>query len=210
MLGNLINGALERLWKLIYRRALANKLSVGRGSYIGFPLKITSFPGDRGYRVTIGNYCSVAGNVEFIIGGNHRTDWISTFPFPDALAAGSPFSRGPILVGSDVWIGKNTLILSGVQIGHGAVVGANSVVTRDVRPYAVVAGNPAREHRRRFSDREIDALLAIEWWNWPREEVESLGRLLISGDVDALISYAQMRSRAEAPSNATAAYGVRG
>lgn len=201
MLGGWINGALDRLWKLIYRRVLTTKLTVGRSSYIGFPLKITSVPGDRPHQVTIGNYCSVARNVEFMIGGNHRTDWISTFPFPEALAAGSPFSRGPIVIGSDVWIGKNALILSGVRIGHGAVIGAGSVVTRDVRPYAVVAGNPAREHRRRFTDGQIDALLSIEWWNWPRDELQTLGALLISDNVEALVSYAQTRSKSAVESH---------
>jgi len=192
MLGRLIRRAIDRLWAEICHRALTDKLRLGRGSYIGWPLKITSFPGDEPQRITIGNYSSIAGNIEFIIGGNHRTDCISTFPFPEA---GGPFSRGPIVIGSDVWIGRNALVLSGVRIGHGAVVGAGSIVTRNVRPYAVVAGNPAREHRRRFSDSQIEALLAIEWWNWPQQEVRSLGPLLASDDVEALISYARRRSQ---------------
>jgi acetyltransferase-like isoleucine patch superfamily enzyme len=149
------------------------------------------YPGDEPHPVTIGGYCSIAANVEFIIGGNHHTERVSTFPFP---GAGHPMSKGPITVGSDVWIGKNVLILSGVTVGSGAAIGANSVVTRDVRPYAIVAGNPARELRRRFADDDVARLLEIAWWTWPHDEVLSVAHLLTGTDVSALLAYADRRA----------------
>jgi carbonic anhydrase/acetyltransferase-like protein (isoleucine patch superfamily) len=84
--------------------------------------------------------------------------------------------------------------MPGVTIGHGAVVGAYSIVTRDVRPFAIVAGNPAREIRRRFSDAEIDALLVADWWHWPHEEVMAIAHVLTSPDVGAIIAYAAERA----------------
>jgi acetyltransferase-like isoleucine patch superfamily enzyme len=128
--------------------------------------------------VRLGAYCSIANDVMFIPGGNHRIDWVSTFPFravlglPGAYEDGHPASRGDIVVGNDVWIGNGATILSGVTIGDGAVVGARAVVASPVRPYAIVVGNPAREVRRRFDDAQVDALLRIAWWSWPEDRVK--------------------------------------
>ena len=105
----------------------------------------------------VGDYTSIASDVLFMIGGGHRMDWASMFPFrshfrlPGAWSDGHPSSRGDIRIGNDVWIGSGALILSGITVGDGAVIGARSVVTRNVAPYAIVAGNPARHIRARFS-----------------------------------------------------------
>lgn len=109
-------------------------------------------------RLVIGRYCSNAGSVNLFLGGNHRTEWVTTYPFSDLVGAwpsargigGTPWSKGNILIGNDVWIGSLATIMSGITIGDGAVIGAHSVVTKDVQPYAVVAGNPAKLIRYRF------------------------------------------------------------
>jgi len=146
-------------------------------------------------RLVVGRFCAFATGVRFIMNGaNHRIDGVSTFPFPifGAEWAGSfdllrdlP-NRGDTIVGNDVWIGYEALVAPGVSIGDGAIVATRSVVTKDVRPYGIVAGNPAVEVRRRFSDSEIETLLEIAWWNWPIERVTKHVSLLMSGDVATL------------------------
>jgi acetyltransferase-like isoleucine patch superfamily enzyme len=169
----------------------SERLRMGRGSY-GDP-KVATFPGDTS-RVTVGSYCSIALDVVLMDGGNHHTEWISTYPFrtmlgmPGAYEDGHPVSRGDIVIGSDVWIGRGARVMSGVTIGSGAVVGAYSVVTRDVRPYAIVVGQPARELRRRFGDAQVDALLDIAWWDWPEAKIREAVPELSSGEVDAFIA----------------------
>jgi acetyltransferase-like isoleucine patch superfamily enzyme len=116
--------------------------------------------------VTIGAYCSLADGVRFDLGDG---------------------SGGRIVVGNDVWIGRGAVIRAGVTIADGAVVGARAVVTQDVRPYAIVAGDPARERRRRFGDEQVAALLEIAWWTWPDERIRAHAALLCAGDVDAFL-----------------------
>lgn len=147
------------------------------------------FPYHPDDRVVIGKYCSVADGVRFVF-GEHRLDHISSFPFKAICFGDEPhaeaLSKGHIVVGNDVWIGVNAVILSGNRIGHGAVVAAGAVVTRDVPPYAVVGGVPAQILRYRFSPERIDALLEIQWWDWPLEKIrENLS--LFYGDADAFI-----------------------
>jgi carbonic anhydrase/acetyltransferase-like protein (isoleucine patch superfamily) len=107
---------------------------------------------------------------------------------PGAHEDGFTHGRGDIVVGSDTWVTNGVTVMSGVTIGDGAVVGTKAVVAKDVRPYAVVVGNPAREIRRRFSDEQVDALLRIRWWDWPTEKVKEHVELLTSPDVDAFIA----------------------
>lgn len=165
-------------------------LSLGEHSY-GNP-SIVAFPGDSA-KVRIGRYCSMADGAEFFIGGNHRTDWVTTYPLramlelPGALVDGHPATKGDIVVGNDVWIGADARILSGVTIGDGAVIGLGAVVTADVRPYAVVAGNPAQEVRRRFPDAIVDALRQIAWWDWPDETVRERVEDLCSPDLEGFV-----------------------
>jgi chloramphenicol O-acetyltransferase type B len=158
--------------------------SVGRGTYGVRTSSIRRFPFDE-HAIRLGKYCSVAEGVTFLPGGEHRPDWVTTYPF--VIGHGHPASRGPIVIGNDVWIGFEALVLSGVTIGDGAVIGARSVVTRDVRPYAIVAGHPAVERRRRFSDEQVAALLAIRWWDWPEEDIEAVAPLLCSDGIDEFI-----------------------
>lgn len=141
-------------------------------------------------RLIVGSFSSLAGTAIFLLGGDHHAEWVSTCPFAELLelpGAWQPTSRGDIVLGSDVWVGTRATVLSGVSIGHGAVVGAGAVVTRDVRPYAVVGGVPAREVRRRFSDEIVDALLRIAWWEWPMEQVRREVGLLRSPDVKEFV-----------------------
>jgi acetyltransferase-like isoleucine patch superfamily enzyme len=151
------------------------------------------FP-DSGCSLTIGRFCSIADKVEILLGGNHRTDWVSTYPFgafPEIWpGAGQDFhaSRGAVVIGSDVWLGSGAMILSGVTIGHGAVVAAQAVVTRDVPPYAIVGGNPAKIIRKRFDDERIAALLETAWWDLPEDRVARLVPLLQSGRIEDAVA----------------------
>ena len=172
------------------------------------------FP-ESGRHLTIGRYCSIADKVEILLGGDHRLDWVSTYPFaamaglfPDARApAEYHASRGDVTIGHDVWLGSGCMILSGVSVGHGAVVAARAVVSRDVPPYAVVAGNPARVVRRRFDEATAAALVAAAWWDRPHAEVTRLVPLLQCGRVADLLAALRRpaESRTGGPPTALAA-----
>lgn len=141
-------------------------------------------------KLKIGKYCSVAAGTKFIIGGNHPTDTVTTSYLDRRKGIGPavyPYTRGDIVIGSDVWIASNAMILSGVTIGDGAVVGAGSVVIEDVPPYAIVFGNPARIVRKRFSDDIIAALLEVRWWDLERERIEALRPFLLGRDIRKLV-----------------------
>lgn len=166
--------------------------SIGRGSY-GRPV-IKDF-GDGG-TLRIGTYSSFADGVQIFLGGEHRMDWASTYPFTAFEARfsdikGHPRSRGDVVIGSDVWIGGEALILSGVTIGHGAVVGARAVIARDVPPYGVVAGNPATLLKHRFPPETVARLLALAWWDWPPERVAAAVPRLLSSDIEAFLDAAE-------------------
>ncbi|WP_262269054.1 MULTISPECIES: type B chloramphenicol O-acetyltransferase [Microvirga] len=146
-------------------------------------------------KLIIGSFCSIATGATFMMHGNqgHRRDWISTFPFfymngDEAFGAPQdPFlPAGDTVVGSDVWIGAEAMIMPGVRIGHGAIVGSRAVVTRDVEPYAIVVGNPARMTRKRFCDDEIAMLLEMAWWDWPLERIREAIPFLCGGDIAGL------------------------
>lgn len=147
-------------------------ISIGRGTYGRFEIRLFH-PSDR---VVIGNYCSIAREVLVLAGGEHRTDTVATYPLRAKLDTyrvnPDVASKGAVEIGSDVWFGVRTTVLSGVEIGNGAIVGACSVVTKDVPPFAVVAGNPARQLRSRFSDDVIEELQRIAWWQWPEDRIK--------------------------------------
>lgn len=144
-------------------------------------------------RLTIGRFCQIAHGVRFITASaNHAMDGITTYPFgvfdPATIAdyrdsfAGLPDTT----IGHDVWVGHGALILPGVTIGSGAIIGAGAVVARDVAPYTIVAGNPARPIRTRFAPADVATLLALAWWSWPPEAIRAALPALLSGDVAAL------------------------
>ncbi|MGI2260690.1 CatB-related O-acetyltransferase [Shewanella sp. GXUN23E] len=143
-------------------------------------------------RLIIGKFCSIASGVTFMLAGNqgHRLDWISTFPFDPAQFGGkvkSGFQRaGDTVVGNDVWIGSEAMIMPGVRIGDGAVIGARAVISKDVEPYSIVVANN-RVVRKRFTDTQIDALLTLRWWDWPEEKLKAHMEIMCSADVQALI-----------------------
>ncbi|WP_118138367.1 type B chloramphenicol O-acetyltransferase [Oceanicella sp. SM1341] len=190
--------------RLLSEQVTNPNISVGRYSYYSGYYHGHSFddcarylsPGpDAVDRLIIGSFCSIGTGACFVMAGNqgHRADWVSSFPFhymadepAFAGAADGYLPAGDTVVGSDVWIGAEAMILPGLRIGDGAVIGARAVVTRDVAPYQVVAGNPARPLRSRFPEAEVALLLEMRWWDWPLERLAPAMPLLCSGDVAGL------------------------
>jgi acetyltransferase-like isoleucine patch superfamily enzyme len=176
-------------------RELRNKYpgyAIGRASY-GSP-EIVTWGNDGSLR--IGSFCSFAPGVKLLLGGEHRMDWVTTYPFNVVLESasgieGHPHSKGDIVIGNDVWIGAEAVILSGVTIGDGAVIGARAVVTGDIEPYAIHAGNPARFVRKRFDDALIEQLLDLQWWHFPDEKIERLMPFLLDSDIQRFIDEAR-------------------
>ena len=146
-----------------------------------------------GDRLIIGKFCAIAKGIEFVMNGaNHRMDGVTTYPFyilgGDWGSAIAPVKdelplKGDTVIGNDVWIGQNAVILPGVHIGDGAIIGANSVVGYHVNPYTVMIGNPAREQRKRFDDELIQMLLAWKWWDKSIEEIDALIPVLTNSDL---------------------------
>lgn len=149
------------------------------------------FTGDR---LVIGKFGMIASGVEFIMNGaNHLSEAISSYPFAvfghgweHAMEGKSYPYKGDTVIGHDVWLGYKATIMAGVQIGHGAIVAAKSVVTKDVPPYAIVGGNPAQIIRYRFKEEDIQRLLELEWWHWPAEKITRCVHLLTGNDIDGL------------------------
>jgi len=147
-----------------------------------------------GADLTIGKFCSIGINVEVFLGGNHRVDWISTYPFGHINSEtfkifngeGQPTTKGDVIIGNDVWIGNSVIILSGVTIGDGAVLATRSVITKDVPPYTVVAGNPARIKKTRFAPEVIEKLLYYKWWEFDEKTIDELSPLLCSSNFEEL------------------------
>jgi len=132
-------------------------------------------------RLIIGKFCSIAHGAKFLFNGsNHTLKSASTYPFPvmgEAWGLDVPVTEawdnhGDIVVGNDVWIGFEAVVLAGVTIGDGAIIGARAVVTKDVAPYAIVGGVPAKTIRKRFNDEEILLLERLQWWNWPQDKIK--------------------------------------
>lgn len=143
--------------------------------------------------LTIGKFCSIGPDVVIILDSGHRTEWVSTYPFPaffEEIKNDNEYvtSKGNVHIGNDVWIGYGAKILSGVTIGDGAVVGAGAVVAKNVSPYSVVVGNPGIVVKFRFSPEEIEQLLEIKWWDWPLEKILAHSEFLMSDDVASLLT----------------------
>jgi virginiamycin A acetyltransferase len=132
-----------------------------------------------GDKLIIGKFCMIASDVQFIMNGaNHLTKSISSFPFAifgedwkNAMDGKNYPTKGNTEIGNDVWIGFNSIIMPGVKIGDGAIIATNSTVTKNVEPYSIVGGNPAKEIKKRFSKEQIEKLLEIKWWNWEIEKI---------------------------------------
>ncbi|WP_296019959.1 type B chloramphenicol O-acetyltransferase [uncultured Agrobacterium sp.] len=181
-------------------------ISVGRYSYYsgyyhghGFEDCARYLVPDEGAdRLIIGSFCSIGSGAAFIIAGNqgHRHEWISTFPFywmPEVQAfrdaKNGYLPAGDTVIGNDVWIGSEAIIMPGVRVGNGAVIGTRAVVTRDVEPYSIIGGNPAKVIRKRFRDREIALLDEMAWWDWSDDRLSFAMPIITSGDVEALYRY---------------------
>ena len=145
-----------------------------------------------GDKLIIGKFCQIAAGVEFVMNGaNHQMNAVSTFPFytlegwdmEPPKASDLPL-KGDTVIGNDVWIGQNAVILPGVHIGDGAIIGANSVVGSDVDPYTIVVGNPAKALRKRFDADLIDLLLKFKWWDQSIEEIQTLIPILTCSDLE--------------------------
>ena len=148
-----------------------------------------------GDKLIIGKFCAIARDAKFIMNGaNHKLSGISTYPFyifgngweqvtPDA--ADLPY-KGDTVIGNDVWIGYDALVMPGVRIGNGAIVSSRSVVVQDVPAYTIVGGNPAKPIRQRFDASTVARLEALTWWDWPIEKITALLEFIVSGNVDAL------------------------
>jgi acetyltransferase-like isoleucine patch superfamily enzyme len=143
--------------------------------------------------VKIGKFSSISW-CNIMQGQEHQPKWLSTFPFylhmPGVPLTDPTYgTKGDIVIGNDVWIGSDAKIMSGVTIGDGCVVAANAVVTKDLPPYTICAGVPARVVKKRFSDEQIARLLEMQWWNWPDEDICAVIPLLQSENFDALVAY---------------------
>lgn len=147
-----------------------------------------------GDKLIIGKFCMIASNVTFIMNGaNHLTDSITSYPFAifghdwsNAMEGKSYPTKGDTIVGNDVWIGYNSTIMPGIRIGDGAIIATNSTITKDVEPYTIVGGNPAKEIRKRFTEKETIKLLEIKWWNWTIEKITQNLKYLTDNNIDNL------------------------
>jgi acetyltransferase-like isoleucine patch superfamily enzyme len=170
-------------------------MSYGKHTY-GKP---TVLWGNKDAKLVVGSFCSIAGNVKIYLGGNHRTDWATTFPFghihntifTNFNGAGHPGTKGNVVIGNDVWIGADATIMSGVVVGDGAVIANNSHVVKDVEPYSVVGGNPAKHIKYRFTPQQIEQLLAIKWWDWDDKKINRFTPLLCNTNIDGFLRAAQ-------------------
>lgn len=146
-----------------------------------------------GDKLIIGKFCAIASDVKFIMNGaNHPLNYFTTYPFSifghgwENTMSVEGTSKGDTIIGNDVWLGYNALIMPGITVGDGAIIAANSVVTKNVDPYTIVGGNPAKLIRKRFDDEVISLLLKLQWWDWNIEKITQNISILCSNNLDAL------------------------
>jgi len=166
-----------------------------RGTYFDRNVNIISWSDQ--YRIHLGKYNSIGRDCNFFLHSNHRPDWVTTSsqllgPVTSEIAdlhmsMGHPSCKGDITIENDVWIGAKSTIMSGITIHNGAIIGAGSTVTKDVPPYAIVAGNPGKIVKYRFTEEQIKDLLEISWWNWKEDKIKELSMTLWSRDIDFFI-----------------------
>lgn len=145
-------------------------------------------------RLKIGKFCSIGDNISIMLSGNHRDDWCTTYPFnvfmdEFSYIKGHPASKGDVIIGNDVWIGNDATIMSGVTIGDGSIIAANACVTKDVSPYTIVGGVPAKKIRDRFDEETTRQLLEIKWWDGEPELIYQAVPLLQSNLFDKLFAF---------------------
>ncbi|WP_185984832.1 CatB-related O-acetyltransferase [Aureimonas mangrovi] len=197
---------LPHLPRLVFLKPLVTRpnIEVGEYTYYDDPADALAFENRNvthhyeflGDRLVIGRFCAIAAGATFVMNGaNHVMGGLSTFPFnifgngwEEGFDVDSVLgqTRGDTVIGSDVWIGEGATILPGVTIGSGAVIGARAVVARDVPPYAIVAGNPARLKRSRFEAQQVERLLALAWWDWSAEKIGRNIAAIRGADVETL------------------------
>ncbi len=171
-------------------------MSFGNYTYGESNISIKSW--DEGTTLIVGKFCSIAENIQVFIGGNHRSDWVTTYPFghinheifTNFDGKGHPKSNGNVIIGNDVWIGSNATIMSGITIGDGAIIACNSHVIKDVEPYSIVGGNPAKLIKYRFTKKQIDELLKIKWWDYEESKINELLPYLCNNNIDKFIELA--------------------
>jgi virginiamycin A acetyltransferase len=159
---------------------------------IDFESHVTHFYDFYDDKLIIGKFCQIASGVEFIMNGaNHKMDCVSTFPFyifekwnENAPSLDKLPHKGDTIIGNDVWIGENSTILPGINIGDGVIIGAKSVVSSNIEPYTIIAGNPAKIIRKRFDNELIELLLKLKWWNLPIEGIIELVPLLHNNNLE--------------------------
>ncbi len=191
----MIKNILRRIvyWKPESLQKRYPQYKIGKGTYSS-DLKILRRRD--GATLKIGAFCSIAAGVKILLGGEHRVDWVTTYPFNILWDAGKdieghPKTRGDVEIGNDVWIGTDAVILSGVKIGDGAVIGARAVVAKNILPYSIAAGNPARIIRKRFDDEIVWRLLKTAWWNWDTGKIEKALPMLLNRDIEAFLDAAE-------------------
>ena len=180
-------------------------VTIGRFTYGMEHLSVREW-GD-GAALDVGGFCSIASSVTIFLGGNHRVDWTTTYPFghlyPDELGGkgikGHPATNGDVVIGNDVWIGHGATIMSGVTIGDGAVIAANAQVVKDVAPYEIVGGNPAKHLKFRFDEPIRAALLRLQWWTLPEEDIRQIAETLSAEPTLARVEELVQRFRAVEP-----------
>ena len=166
-----------------------------RGTYFDRHVNIITWSDQ--YKVHLGKYNSIGRDCNFFLHANHRADWVTTTsqllgPVTPEIAEmhmnmGHPTCKGDIKVGNDVWIGATSTIMSGITIGDGAIIGAGSTVTKDVPPFAIVAGNPGKIVKYRFTEEQIEKLLQISWWNWEEDKIRDNAMSMWSPNIDDFI-----------------------
>ena len=193
---------IEGVTRTVYLKNIITnpQISVGDYTYYDDPEDVYNFEKNVLYlfefmedKLIIGKFCQIATGVRFIMNGsNHAMSGFSTYPFKvfgGEWSSKNPMqvvSKGDTVIGNDVWTGNSATIMPGIKIGDGAIIGANSLVTKDVEPYTIVGGNPAKEIRKRFDEETIRLLFALKWWDWDVQKITDNLEVITGGKIDEL------------------------
>jgi acetyltransferase-like isoleucine patch superfamily enzyme len=186
-------GGIETSFMKLSSLIKQGRVVIGSHTYGWQSMNVDVYEGCNDVKVEIGKFCSIGPDLRIITSGIHPTDWVSTYPFrarwdmPGKFQDGMPTTNGDTIIGNDVWIGTEVLILSGVTVGHGSVIASRAVVTKSVPPYSIIGGNPAKIIRLRFSEEQIKGMLELQWWNWDVEKIKANVHLLSSPNIDQFL-----------------------